>query len=85
MAVEVQMAKINDYDGAHKRVTIDRECEFPLAAGDIVQIRRDAYSQTVASGAPTVAQIWQRDISGAVTPGTAEYELANSGGSHLSR
>ena len=84
-ALDVHLSKVSDYAGTNKRITIDRECAFTLAGGDIVRIYRQGYSPTVAAGsAPTVDEIWEGDITDKTTPGMAGYELFNSG-SHLSR
>jgi len=84
-ATEVEMARITDYAGANKRATLDSDCSFSLAIGDIVRIYRDGYAPTVAAGsAPTVDEIWQTDISDLTTAGQAGYELQNAG-THLSR
>jgi len=84
-ALDVHLSKVNDYVGASKRTTIDRECAFTIAAGDIVIIYRQGYSPTVAAGsAPTVTEILQGDTSVSTTPGQLGYEVANAG-SHLSR
>ena len=83
--LEDQSGKCSEYGGTNKRVTIDRNCAFALAAGDIVRIYRQTYASPVAAGGgPTFAEIMGGDLSSYSTPQTLGYEV-QQGGSHLSK
>lgn len=83
--LEDQSGKCTEYGGTNKRVTIDRNCAFALAAGDIVRIYRQTYASTVAAGGgPTFAEIMGGSLSSYNTPQTLGYEVQQAG-SHLSK
>lgn len=83
--LEDQSARCTDYGGVNKRMTIDRNCEFALAIGDIVRVYRQAYTPTAAAGGgATFDEIMSGDISSYKTPQTLGYEVQQAGG-HLSR
>ena len=61
----IEVFKVTDYVGLTKKVTIDKECTFPLAAGDIVRLYANAYNSVLAEAtvAPTdinsiVSGVW---------------------------
>lgn len=82
--LEDQSARCTDYGGTNKRITIDRNCEFALAVGDIVRIYRQTYAPTTAAGtAPTLAEILGGDVTNYNTALTLGYEIKQAG-SHLS-
>ncbi len=68
---EIQSFKITDYVGLTKKVTIDKECTFPLAAGDIVRIYTDSYAPIAAE-----ATVLPADIT-AITAGVWDASQSN--------
>lgn len=73
--------KIDDYNGADKKVTVDTAFTFVVAANDVVKIFMNAYAPTVAAGGgATAAQVWDYDVSGVTTQGYAGTYQKIAGG-----
>jgi hypothetical protein len=82
---EVQVFKIADYVGSTKTVTLDKECTFPLAAGDIVKIYAGTYAPAAAEATLTQAninsiadQVWDELEADHDTEGTTGYRQKRS-------
>lgn len=77
--------RITDYVGADKRITIDAEITFPVAAGDAVVIYQAAYapvgeaSVSDANMNSIADKVWDEADADHMTPGTKGLKMHHSG------
>lgn len=74
---DIRSRRITDYVAADKRVTVDADYEFTVAAGDEVTIWANSYAQTPATvAASTIADaVWDEQLAGHLSQGSTGQNL----------